>query len=306
MTHAGTVNTQNNDAAASQALSAEELVLMEKVQERIFSSINLGVDIAELNILDDVNASKRKIQELGSKIAVNNTELSVTILEIAHSIYFGHSLQGDVPDFFDAVIRMGADRVKILIFSLTLFALGKGPEAQMRAAKSASISILGRMIAEQMGLRDELVRRVETGGLLSKLGSNILLKAREMGVPISDETITRCEMPLATAILERLGLDPFLKKAIDLSSAEFDEDSFTLAGIIKLAEALTEDSFRKYGKLVMKSPLPDSNNIVIRSPGSDIKKLFIALGIENFVEIREQPTQRQLEAAGKKKPALRK
>jgi hypothetical protein len=285
-----------------QALTAEELELISKVQEQVFKSINLGVNIAELNILDDVNASRRQIQELGSKIAVNNTELSVTILEIAQAVYFGHSLKGDVEDFFDAVIRMGADRIKLLIFSLTLFAMEKGPGARMRAAKSAGISVLGRMIAEQMGLRDDVVRKIEAGGLLSQLGKNMLLKAREMGLQISDETIRRCEIPLAATIHERMGLDPFLKKAIDLSVVEFDEDSFALAGIIKLAEALTEDSFAKFGKLVVRSPLPDGKVIVERTPGSDLKKVFSILGVEEYLEIQERPTQRQQEAAKKKKP----
>ena len=284
-----------------QALTAEELELISKVQEQVFKSINLGVNIAELNILDDVNASRRQIQDLGSKIAVNNTELSVTILEIAQAVYFGRSLKGDVEDFFDAVIRMGADRVKLLIFSLTLFAMEKGPGARMRAAKSAGISVLGRMIAEQMGLRDDVVRKIEAGGLLSQLGKNMLLKAREMGLQISDETIRRCEIPLAAAIHERMGLDPFLKKAIDLSVVEFDEDSFALAGIIKLAEAVIEDSFAKYEKLVVRSPLPDENGIVVRSPGSDLKKVFSILGVEEYLEIQERPTQRQQEAAKKKK-----
>jgi hypothetical protein len=83
---------------------------------------------------------------------------------------------------------------------------------------------------------------------------------------------------------------------------EFDEDSFALAGIIKLAEALTEDSFAKFDKLVVRSPLPDGQGIVERTPGSDLKKVFSILGVEEYLEIQERPTQRQQEAAKKKKP----
>ncbi len=281
------------------AIADEDLRTIKIIEGKIFSSMNVGVDFAELDILDDVNASKRKLQELGTKIAINNTELSATILEIGRSIYFGHSVQGYIPDFYDAVIRMGADRVKLLIFSLTLFSLGKSPEAKQRAAKSASIGVLGRIIAEEMNLADEMVRKVETGGLLSQLGKNIFMKARELGMDISDALIENYETYLATRIIEKLHLDPFLKKAVDMSLLEFDEDTLSLTGIIKLAEALTEDSFRRYGKLVLKSPLPDKSDIVTKTPGGDIQKLFAALGVEEYLEIQEVPTQRQREAAEK-------
>jgi hypothetical protein len=285
------------------SIPEDDLKTIKTIEAKIFSSMSLGIDFAELNILDDVNASKRKLQELGAKIAVNNTELSITLLEIARSIYFGHSVQGYVPDFYDAVIRMGSDRVKLLIFSLTLFSLQKSQAAKQRAAKSAGIGVLGRIIAEQMGLADEVVRKVETGGLLSQLGRNTFMKARELGMDISDSFIQNYETYFATYIVEKLRLDPFLKKAVDMSALEFDEDSLSLVGIIKLAETLTEDSFRKYGKLVLRSPMPDKFNIVAKTPGDDIKKLFGALGVEEYLEIREVPTQRQketLEKHGKK------
>ncbi len=277
----------------------EDAKVIHAIEDRIFSSMRLGFDLSELDILDDVNASKRKIEELGEKIAVSNAELAATIQEIAHSIYFDYSSHGDVPDFFDAVMRLGADRVRALVFSLSLFSLGKGPEARLRAAKSASIGILGRIIAKQMNLDDECVRRVETGGLLSQLGKNVLMKARELGADLSDEFIKKYEVYLATLLIERLKLDPFLKEAVDMSVVEFEEDSFSLAGIIKLAEALTEESFRKQGKLVLRSPLPDKNNILTRTPGDDVRTLFAVLGVEEFIEIQEVPTQRQEEATEK-------
>jgi len=150
-----------------------------------------------------------------------------------------------------------------------------------------------------MNMKDECVRRVESGGLLSQLGKNVFKKARELGADLSDEFIKKYEVYMATVLLERLKLDPFLRKAVDMSVMEFDEDSFSLVGVIKLAEALTEDSFSKYGKLVLKSPLPDKNNVLTRTTGDDIRKLFDALGVEDFIEIHEVPTQRQEEALKK-------
>ncbi len=270
------------------------------IEEMILSSMKLGFDLSELDILDDVNASQRKLQELGEKIAVTNPELAATILHIAHSNYFDHSAHGDVPSFFDAVLRIGADRVKALIVSLSLFVLGKGPEVRRRAAKSASIGILARTIAEQMNLKDEFVRQVETGGLLAQLGMNVFIKARNRGVELTDEFIEKYKVHMATTLAERLKMDPFIKKAVDMSVLEFDEDSLALVGIIKLAEAVTEDSFKKYGKLVLNSPLPDKKEILVRTVGDDVRKFFSVLGLEEFIEIREVPTERQKDAAGKK------
>lgn len=274
----------------------EDLKIFKKIEARIFSKINLDIDWSELSILDDVNASKSKIQKIGAKIAVNNVEMSAAILRIAQSIYFGGGSPGRVPDFFDAVMRLGADRVKILLFALSLFALGKGPEARLRAAKSASICVLGRIIAEQMNLKDELVRKVEAGGLLSRLGKSLLLKARELGMTITDDFIEKNEVNLANIIVERLELDPFLIQAMDMSAVEFDEEALSLVGIIKLAEALTEDSFRRYGKLVLKSPMPDSSRSIVKTPGDSIRKLFEALGVEEYLEVREILMQQQKEA----------
>jgi len=281
------------------SISDEDLKLLEKIENVIFSRINLGIDFSELNILDDLNVSKRKLQELGAKISVNNAEVAATLLEIAHSIYFNRMIHGEVPDFFNAVMLMGAERVKLLIFSVSLFFLEKGSAARQRAAKSASIGVLGRIIAEEMNIKDELVRKVEMGGLLSQLGKNIFMKAREMGMNIADDFIQKNEGHLAARIIDRLGLDPSLKQTLDLSSLEFDEYSLAVVGIIKLAEALTEDSFVKYGKLVLRSPMPDNKNIVVKTPGNDIKKLFAALGVEDFLEVQEILTPLQKEALKK-------
>ena len=281
-------------------LTEKDQDLLRDVEERIFARINPGFDLAELNILDDVNASRKSIQDLGVQISVSNPEIASTVMEIARSIYFGHSLQGEVRDFFDEVIRLGADRVKLLVFSLSLFSLSKTPEARQRAAKSAAISVLGRMIAEQMDLKADLVRKIEAGGLLSQLGRNLLMKARELGMPLTDDFIERHESDMACRIIDHLKLDPFLKKTFDLSSLEFNEDAFSLVGIIKLAEAAVEDSFRKYGKLVLRSPLPDKDGLVIKTPGNDILKLFTALDVEDFLKILEEPTERQLAAIKRK------
>jgi len=274
----------------------EEIEIVNTIANFIFSKMNIGTEWSELDILDDVNVSKHKIQELGVKISIHNPELTATILEIANSIYFCYNPLGRVPDFFDAVIRMGADRVKTLIFALMLFSFGKSPDARMRAAKSASISVLSKMIAEEMNLNDDTIRKVEAGGLLSQLGESVFMKARELEMPVSDSIIQKYKTFLATVIIDKLHLDPFLKKAVDLSIMEFDEKSFSLVGIIKLAETLTEDSFKKYGKLVLISPMPDKDNIVARTPGDTISRLFFALGIEEYLEIREDPTLKQREA----------
>ncbi|MBI5575589.1 MAG: LLM class flavin-dependent oxidoreductase [Deltaproteobacteria bacterium] len=273
--------------------------IVEEVVEKVLSGIKLGVNWSELKILEDENSSKAKIQELGAKIATKNPETSATILAIAHSIYFDHSRGGSAPDFFDAYLRLGAERIKILFFFLALSSLGKGPDGRRRAAKSAGISILGRIIAQQMGLKDELVRKVEAGGLLCQIGRNVFMKARELGMEIDDEFIDAHEVDLATRVVKKLGLDSFLLKAVDMSYVDFDEDSFSLGGIVKLAESLTENSFDRYGKLVLQSPMPDRYDVVTKSPGDVVQRHFSILGVGEYLEVREVPTPRQLEAIRK-------
>jgi hypothetical protein len=266
--------------------------ILDAVEQQVFARLNIGIDWAELEILDDVNASKRAIVELGTKLASHNPEMSATLFEIANSIYFGHNPLGKAPDFFDAVIRLGADRVKTMIFALTLFAMGQGPDARRRAAKSVSISIMGRMIAEAMNLHDYLVRKVETGGLISQLGNSVFMKARELGMPISDDIIVKYQHRLAGSIIDKLRLDPFLKQAVDLSTLEVDEESFSPVGIIKLAEALVEDSFRRYGKLVLRIAAQPEKKAATSLPVEVIRKLFQTLGVEDFFVVVKESESR--------------
>jgi len=289
------------ESAMEQKIPDNELKVLEEIEDAIFKRMRPGVDWSELWLLDNVNTQREAIEKLGARISTGAPELLATILRISHAIYFSFDDKSAAPDFFDAVIRLGGDRVKMLLFAVNLFSLGKGRDARTRAAKSASIGILGKVIAEEMNLNDDLVRKVETGGLLSQLGRSLLMKARELGMDVSDKFIDRYERSLAIRLIDRLQLDPFLKHVIELSSLEFDEESLTLAGIIKLAESITEDSFRKYGKLVVRSPMPDEKGIVSRTPGETIRQLFSVLGVEEFLEIQEVPTRRQLELREKRK-----
>lgn len=263
----------------------EELKTVRVIERFIFSKVNFGIDWTELDCLADANICKEKIDAIGTEIARQNPEVFAKLLNIADTLYCRSHPAGTAPDFFTAVNRMGTDRVKTFIFALTLFSLAKGPEARMRAAKSASISALGKMIAEAMNLRDELVRKVETGGLLSQLGKSVFLKTRKLGMNVSDYIVQKYESHLAVSIIEHLNLDSSLKKTVDLSIIEFDEKGFSPVGIIKMAEALTEDSFRRYGKLVLRSPMSDVHDASTTAPGDAIAKLFAALGVSEYLEI---------------------
>ena len=279
----------------------EDLKFLTDIEGRLFSSLKLGFDLRRLNILDDVNVSRSKIEELGSEIAAYHPEISTTILRIAHSIYFSRDIKAQAADFFDAVIHMGADRVKITIFALTLFSLERSRQSRIRAAKSAGIAMIGKAIAEQMNMKEEYVGKVEAGGLFCQLGKNIFLKMRELGLRISEDFIRKYETYMSLAVINKLQLAPFLKKVVDMSSLEFDEDSLSIVGIIKLAEAVTEDSFIRHGKLVLRSPLPDEDGIVTTTPAVGIRKIFEVLGVEDFLQIIETPTQRQIEGRGRRR-----
>ena len=119
---------------------------------------------------------------------------------------------------------------------------------------------------------------------------------------ISDDFIEQYKPELSTIFVDRFELDPFYKKFADLSIMEFDEDSLAMTGIIKLADLLTEDSFRKEGKLVVRSPMPDTYNVVSKTIGADINDLFTVIGLGEYLEVREMLTQRQQEALKKSGP----
>jgi hypothetical protein len=270
-----------------ESLAKPDLQIINEVMKKVFANVHVGIDLSELNLLDDINASKTRILELGMKIAAGNPEIMVAILGIARSVHTGYVRRDEVIDFYDAVMRLGADRTKLFILSLSMFSSGKGPEARQRAAKSASIAILGRLIAGQMRLGDDLVRKVESGGLLCQLGENVFLKARNIGMDISDEFIQRHRTHLAILLAEKLNLDPFLRKAVDMAAIEVDTQALTLVGIIKLAEALTEDSFSRCGKLIVRFSGTAGSDTGPATPVGFIKKLFVLLGVEVFLEVRE-------------------
>jgi hypothetical protein len=286
-----TMNTQTED----------DLKIVREVGEKVFTSIHLGVDFSQLSVLDDVNASRRAIQRIGEDIGAKNPEVIGRILGVADSAYFGHYRLRDEEDFFEAVMRLGADRVKVLLLCFILFSLGGSKADRMRAAKTYSVSILARILAHDMSLAEEVVRKIETGALISQLGPSLFYKARELGMEISDDFIDRYKTELSTIFVDRFELDPFYKRFTDLSIVEFDEDSLAMVGIIKLAELLIEDSFRKYGKLVVRSPMPDDQQVLSKTIGADIQNLFGVIGVEEYLEVREKMTQRQKDALQKKR-----
>jgi hypothetical protein len=73
----------------------------------------------------------------------------------------------------------------------------------------------------------------------------------------------------------------------------FAENAFSVSSIVDLAHSTVDKSFKKFGKFVIQSPMPDAEGILLSSPGSILSAQLEAVGLGSFLEVVPTLTPRQ-------------
>ena len=260
----------------------EDLKILNDIEEKIIKNINLGYDPQILAVLDDERATSNQIELIKDKIT---KEIVTRLFRMANAVYFGKLLGGEISSFFEATIRIGMQPAKLYIIALSIFSLSPSKEYKTLAARSFAASVLGRMLASEMGFREKEIKNVELGGLFFNIGQLMILLYRTSGSNISldDEFISKYSPYLGLKIIEKFKLPAFLNEIIVSPYFRLTEDSLHLSAIVNMANSIVENSFRKYGKLIIQSPVPDE--LISNTTGSIIENQFRAIGLSEYIQI---------------------
>ncbi len=258
-----------------------DLALMNDIYEKVIEKLNLGFDPTVLMVLDNEDAHQKDIEQLKFKI---KDQIVARLLGRANSVVlFGKVKAGDASSFTKVVLRMGMKPAKIYILALALFLLD--PALEPLAGRSFSRAILGRILAEEMGFKSTAVEQVEMGSLLLEIGMipAILYEIKE-GLSLDERFVSTWHSLLGMAMLRKYELPAYLEETLMHSHFSFLHRSISPMAVIDMADLVVRQSFKKYGKLVVQSPLPDAT--IESTPGSSILEQFSSIGYRKFVEVR--------------------
>jgi hypothetical protein len=154
--------------------------------------------------------------------------------------------------------------------------------------------MLGKMLAKQMGMKEEDVKRVELGGLFLKVGKVfMLLYERQSGEPLERAFVTKYYRYLGSKMVERFKLPDFLLEVLSSPVCNFTENSFNVRGVVQLAHAIVDKNFKNYGKFIIQSPMPDREGLVTSTLGAIMENQLDAIGLGSFLEIIPSLSLRQ-------------
>jgi len=92
---------------------------------------------------------------------------------------------------------------------------------------------------------------------------------------IGEKVIDRFELPRVLRIIVNQPCFTVVKK-----------DSLALQSVVDMAHAVVDDSFRKYGKFRVLSPMPDPEGIVYNSTmGVIFKEHFQIMGLGSYIDV---------------------
>ena len=279
----------------------EDLRILTEIEEKVMNHINLGFDSQVLETLDREDVTRKEIEALQGRIS---KEVVTRLFSLGNSIYYGRLRAGKFSDFSEIILRLGTEPSKIYILSLSAFFVQGDKEFRSLAARAFMISMLGKMLAKQMGMKEEDTKKVELGGLFLKVGKVYMrLYERQRGEPLERTFVTKYYRYLGSKMVERFKLPAFLLEVLSSPVCSFTESSFNIRGVVQLAHAIVDKNFTNYGKFIIQSPMPDKEGLVTSTLGAIMESQLDAVGLGSFLEIipslslRQQVRQARMNSA---------
>lgn len=235
----------------------EIIILLDIIEDKMMDANTLGFSPEVLAVLDDIEASNDEIEMLKFRI---EQEILVKIFNIANSAYYGALKKGNIHTFYELVTRLGMSHTKALIIILALRHLARGDEeVEAVFASSFAASVVGKLLALQMGVREEAAKRVELGGLFSEIGTMIMIVYKKFHAAdderIDDAFIERYSPYLTERIIDAFSLPDYLKTMAFQEGLGVEAGHITLSGITRLAISFVRESFRKHHNSLLVEPL---------------------------------------------------
>ena len=281
-----------------QMIREEDLQKVDIVFEETMGKIDLGFDPAILKILDDPEASEEEREGMKKQISL---EIVMRLMGLASSSYLGNISRGKASSFAAIVLRLGTIYVKIFIISFALLALAKDERSKIILAKSFSMAIFGRLLAEQLNWNRESAQQVEICCLFLEIGKLLMhiyeIKTEES---LPDDFIEQCHWLLALKIAEKFELPEYIEKSFtsvfEKSSLGFTHSTLSVEGIVMVAYATVSHIFSKEHRLVISSPMPDTKDVFSYTPGKAILNYLQSLGLSDdylLIDIKKSPSVKE-------------
>jgi hypothetical protein len=250
-------------------------------------TIPLEFDFKVLDVLEDEKATPPKVEVLKEQLG---TMVSMRLFSIANSVHYGKQRSGQITKFIDVVKHLGTETTKTTAIFVALLSLANTEELRTIFARNFATSKLAEMFAAQLGLKGNERSTVTLGGLFVEMGKVImLLYAGKESFQYPEGFVEKYHPYIGTKVIEKFELPASLIAIVDHPCLTFiKKDSLDLSAVVDMAHAIVNDSFTKYGKLRIQSPMPDPEGLLYTSTiGSLIKEQFNIMGIGSYIEVLE-------------------
>jgi hypothetical protein len=276
----------------------DEKKLLSEIEQSILCNLDPMFDPKIFSILEDEKADDKKFRLAQGYLS---NEILSRLLEIANSIHYARSASGRLYSFPDVITRLGVQLTKVLIASVARSSLMKGEKGKELFARSLSISVISKILAQEQGFAKKEINKAELAGLFFEIGKLPLQIYEKTAGDLEENYFNTYWPKLSLMFVKRFNLPAFIGETIENFSLIFDEREFHLSGIVFMAWCTVEKIFLRHRKLYLKSPLPDEKEIVTYTYGSEIEGLFQVFGISRYLEIERVLTERQESFLGKKR-----
>ncbi|MEE9912420.1 MAG: HDOD domain-containing protein [Deltaproteobacteria bacterium] len=264
------------------------LSILDAVELKMLDEETLGFSPEVLAILDNVEASNNEIEMLKFRIS---QDILMRIFNIANSVYYGSLKKGSIHTFYEVVTRLGMSHTKALIIILALHLLARDDEeVEAIFARSFASAVIGKILAQHVGMREDTAKKVELGGLFSEIGRMILHVYKKMHAPdderIDDYFIEKYHSYLTERIIHVFALPDYLKSMVFHEGIVIEATSITPSGVMQLAVQFVYASFSKFGNHLVIEPLalPSGRDQTL-SLEHIIEDQFNAVGLGHYLRI---------------------
>jgi HD-like signal output (HDOD) protein len=260
----------------------EDLELIKRIENHIITVGNFGIDPRIFHILDNTDSQEKDIAGIEKMIDVN---LALRLRNMANSVYYGMQRRGKLKSFYDVITSVGMQPAKLFIVAMALFNR-LDSKHKILDVESFATSLFAKIIAEQMNLSVATMERAEIGGLFLNLGKVAIgiFETAEM-VDLEPEFIAKYHRQFALMIVEQFMLPDYLKELILEDRPVFQRNSFSIQGIIFLAQSLVEKLIHEQGLIAIKSPMPEIQDNLESTLGLKISEYFNLIGLDKYLKI---------------------
>lgn len=263
----------------------DEEILRNVIQ--CLEEIQLEFDFKVLDVLEDEKATPAKIEALKDQLG---TAVATRLFSIGNSATYGKQRSGRITKFVEVVTHLGTDTTRTTAIFVALLSLANNEELRTIFARNLATSKLAEMLAIQLGFKGNDRSTITLGGLFIEMGKVImLLYAAKDSYQYKDGFIEQHYRYVGTKVIEKFELPQSLATIIDTRCFTFvKKDSLDIASVVSMAHAVVNESFTQYGKLRVRSPMPDPGGVLYTSTmGSIIKEQFNIMGIGSYIEVLE-------------------